>query len=306
MEINLRESGKRWLALAADIVANPLSYIYRMQPIFVLLAITVLSFFSVVIIYNLLSFPLLNQALAFRADAPLAGSADVLQRSPLSSYGIIIQRNLFLSTLKTAGEKQLSGGFFGSGPEATAFELKGTIAGDSSFGFAVIEEKGKNKQNLYKLGDMVGSNKLVKITRNSVVLKNSERNFILKIKETPEGQLLARSPDTTMNPSSSMALSRQEMDEKLGDLKTVLSQALVRPFFTNGVQEGFIITDIKPASLYQKLGLQNGDIIMEVNNKQVKSADDVFQFVTLMRTGGSVSLNLKRNGIIETINYSFQ
>jgi general secretion pathway protein C len=84
-----------------------------------------------------------------------------------------------------------------------------------------------------------------------------------------------------------------------------MNQAMVRPFYADGVQEGFIISEIKPESLYQKLGLQNGDIIMDVNNKQMQSAEDVLQLVNLMQSGGQISLSLKRNGKVEIINYSF-
>jgi len=102
-----------------------------------------------------------------------------------------------------------------------------------------------------------------------------------------------------------MALSKSEVNEKLLDLKTIMTQAAVRPYFEAGAQEGFIISDIKPDSLYQKLGLQNGDIITEVNGKHMQSADDLLQMVNIMQSGGSIALSLKRNGKAETINYSF-
>jgi general secretion pathway protein C len=228
------------------------------------------------------------------------------QRAPLPSYGVIVERNLFLSTLKPAGEKQLGGGLFASGPEASTFELKGTVAGGTSFGFAILEEKGANKQILRRLGDMVGQARLIKITRNTAVLTSAGREITLKIKETPDGSLFSRSASEagSVTPGS-LVLSRREVTEKLGDLKTVLSQAIVRPYFSGSNQEGFIISDIKPDSLYSKLGLQNGDIIMDVNYKRMQSADDVLQLVNLMQSGTPISVNLKRNGKTETLNYSF-
>ena len=66
-----------------------------------------------------------------------------------------------------------------------------------------------------------------------------------------------------------------------------------------------IISNIAPNSLYEKMGLQNGDIIIDVNNKHIQSADNLLQAVNLMQSGGSIDLNVKRNGKNETINYSF-
>jgi len=79
----------------------------------------------------------------------------------------------------------------------------------------------------------------------------------------------------------------------------------VRPSLNEGVQEGYIISNIAPSSLYEKMGLQNGDIIIDINNKHMQSADDLLQMVNLMQSGISIALNVKRNGKIEAINYSF-
>jgi general secretion pathway protein C len=267
-----------------------------------------LSWETVSLFYKLISFSLISPAVkAVNIDVQQRIIASV-PRNPLPSYEIITQRNLFFTTLQAISEKQLGGGFFGSGQDASAFDLKGTIAGDTSFGFAVMEERGKNKQILCRLGDMVGSARLIKISRNVVVLRSSDRDITLRIKETPEGQLLSNSSAAQADRAATIGVSvnRREVTEKLGDLKSILSQAVVKPFYVSGAQEGFIISDIKPESLYQKLGLQNGDVISDVNGKRLQSADDILQMVNLMQSGGSISVNLKRNGKAETISYSFQ
>ena len=76
-------------------------------------------------------------------------------------------------------------------------------------------------------------------------------------------------------------------------------------FLVEGVQQGFVVSNIMPGSLYQKLGLKNGDVVTDVNNKKLESADDVLQMVEMMQSGGNVSVNLLRNGQNETLNYSF-
>lgn len=93
--------------------------------------------------------------------------------------------------------------------------------------------------------------------------------------------------------------------DNLGDLNAIMSQAVMRPYLNKGVQEGLIISNIAPNSLYEKMGLQNGDIIMDVNNKHMQSADNLLQTVNLIQSGGNITVNFKRNGKIETINYSF-
>jgi general secretion pathway protein C len=181
--------------------------------------------------------------------------------------------------------------------------LKGTVACNSSFGFVIIEERDSHKQKLYRLGDKIGSAKLTKITRNTAILKSGEREITLKIKSTIEGSLLSDSPNRA-GPRS-FTLSKKTVNENLNDLKSIMSQAVVRPSLNEGVQEGYIISNIAPNSLYEKMGLQNGDIIIDINNKHMQSADDLLQTVNLMQSGSSIAVNVKRNGKIEAINYSF-
>lgn len=91
----------------------------------------------------------------------------------------------------------------------------------------------------------------------------------------------------------------------MGDLESLMSQAVIRPYFVEGAQQGFIVSNIVPGSVYQKLGLQNGDVVVDVNNEKLDSPDDILQLMNVMQAGGSVSVNLMRNGKKETVNYSF-
>jgi general secretion pathway protein C len=297
---------KKWSGSIRNIVANPAILLAALPAFIILIAITILSYETVDFFYKVVSLSAVNQSAAIKNTASSKFITDNASRSPLQNYSVITERNLFLSTLKAISDKQLGGGFFGSSQEVPSFDLKGTVAGGSSFGFIVIEDRGKNKQRLYRLGDMIGSAKLIRITRNTAVIRSGGREITLKIKETPEGSLLFRSSIRGANPPpGGVAISKQEVTENLNDLKTIMSQAVMRPFFTDGVQEGYIISNIIPNSLYHKLGLQNGDIIIDANNKRMQSADDVVQLVNLMQSGGNIALSLKRNGKSETINYSF-
>ncbi|MBN1471799.1 MAG: PDZ domain-containing protein, partial [Syntrophaceae bacterium] len=93
--------------------------------------------------------------------------------------------------------------------------------------------------------------------------------------------------------------------EKLSNLNNLMRRAVIRPFIRRGVQEGFIISNIAPGSLYEKMGLQNGDIVVDINNNKIKGADDLLQVVNLMQSGSNIGLNIKRRGKEETINYTF-
>ena len=303
MLLKITQLIKEWFCRLSNLSALPAIDITLLRPFLILLAITILSYEAINLFYKIISFPLTNQTVAVKTNVSSPFIKDNPPSDQLQDYGIITERNLFLSTLKAVSDKQSEGGLFDSDQKITDFELKGTVACNSSFGFIFIEERDTHKQKLYRLGDKIGSAKLIKITRNTATLSSGGRDITLKVKATLEGPLLPNSQGS--NASRSMTLSKKTVNENLNDLNSIMNQAVVRPSFNKGVQEGLIISNIAPNSLYEKMGLQNGDIIMEVNNKPMQSADNLLQTVNLIQSGSSIDLSFKRNGKIETINYSF-
>jgi general secretion pathway protein C len=294
---------KEWFGRMRNLNFLPAMDNTLLRPLLILVAITILSYEAIDLFYKVISFPLTKQTVASKANISLPVIKDNIQADQLQDYEIITGRNLFLSTLKAVSDKQSEGELFDTDQKTTDFDLKGTVAGNSSFGFIFIEERDSHKQKLYRLGDNIGSSKLIKITRNTATLRIDGRETTLKVKATLEGSLLPNSPSSAT--SKNMTLSKKTVNENLSDLKSIMSQAVVRPYLNKGVQEGLIISNIAPNSLYEKMGLQNGDILIDVNNKPLQSADNLLQTVNLMQSGSSIDLNVKRNGKIETINYSF-
>ena len=303
MLLKITQLIKEWFGRMSNLSALPAIDITLLRPFLILLAITILSYEAINLFYKIISFPLTNQTAAVKTNVSSPVIKDNSPPDQLQDYGIIIERNIFLSTLKAVSDKQSEGEHFDSEQKITDFDLKGTVVCNSSFGFIFIEERDTHKQKLYRLGDNIGSAKLIKITRNTATLRIDGRETTLKVKATLEGSLLPNSPSSAT--SKNMTLSKKTVNENLSDLKSIMSQAVVRPYLNKGVQEGLIISNIAPNSLYEKMGLQNGDILIDVNNKPLQSADNLLQTVNLMQSGNSIDLNVKRNGKIETINYSF-
>jgi general secretion pathway protein C len=192
MPTTLTDIIDNWRNQIRGIVARYPVILTLIQPFLIGLLITIISYESVGLFYKIASFPLVSSRPEVKIIGARMDESLTTQRDTLPAYGVIIERNLFRTTLKAVADKQLDGGFFASGQEYSAYDLKGTVAGDSSFGFAILEERGKNKQILCRLGNMVGSAKLIKITRNAVVLRTAERDITLRIKETAEGSLFSR------------------------------------------------------------------------------------------------------------------
>jgi general secretion pathway protein C len=293
----MRKGWERITAVGADfsLLAD------YVKPFIIVMVVTIFSFLLVDIFYNVLGLKMVYRAKDSNVQ-PAAAAEPLMQGRNAEQYKIITERNLFSTSLQPVANENAVGDFLPS-EEYTAFDLKGTVAINESVGYVIVEEKGKGKQKLYKLGEMIGSARLIRITRNTAVLQDGEKEFVMKVKEVDKGAL----PGVpSIMGSESAGISRQESVQAFGDMKSVMSQAIVRPFLSAGTPQGFIVSNIVPGSVYQRLGIQNGDVIVDVNNKKLESADDIINLFNAMQAGGSVSVNLIRGGKKETVNYTFQ
>lgn len=270
----------------------------------ILVVMAILLYQGAGIFYNLLKLQLIQTRPA-PAAAEKAKPAVAPVRETADAYRIIPERNLFGTTTSMVADKQTVAVQQRSIEQL--IELKGTVAGEGKYGFAIVEEKGTRKQQLVKSGDILSGAKVVRIKRNAVDFLVGDQVVTLKIVEAKEDSILPPAQSAaSVVPSGATILSRTEVDRELQDMGGLLRKALVRPYFNAGVPDGFIVSNIRLGSLYQKMGIMDGDIIQEVNSRKIQSADDVMGLLNTMRGGSSLSVTINRRGNKETLNYQFQ
>jgi general secretion pathway protein C len=275
----------------------------------ILVVMAIFIYQGVGIFYKTLALQLIRMrpAPAVEIKAP---AAPVAVREPVDAYRVIPERNLFGTTTKVVADKQTA-----AVPQqdiALLFEIKGTVAGEGKYGFAIIEEKGTKKQRLVKAGDVVAGAKVIRIKRNAVDVLVEEQERTLKMAEMKEAPILppaatvAAAPAGPFSPPGTLVINRSELQDAMADMGSMLSQAQVRPYFNAGVPDGFIVTSIRPGSLYQKMGIANGDIIQEVNNRKIQTADDLSGLLNILKSSNDISLVVKRGGNPKAMNYQFR
>jgi len=278
---------------------------------FVLMA--AILFLATGIFYKILTLRLMDIQPAATAAEKVRSTA-VLIREPADAYRIIPERNLFGTTTKAVMEETPAAAAVQPQIDAAQLiELKGTIAGESPYGFAIIEEKATKKQRLVKAGDLIDRAKVIRIKRNAIDLLVGEQEQTLKIVETNEAPILGpmRPPILQQSraapaPSGATIVSRNEIDAGLQDMGTLLRQAQVRPYFNAGVPDGFLITNIQAGSLYRRMGIMDGDIIQKINDKPIQTADDMTGLLNTLKSSPNISLTIKRRGNQETLHYRIQ
>ena len=228
------------------------------------------------------------------------------RKPPLDHYGAIIKRSIFFSgeqALHEMGGEEIED----LQPTSLKVALFGTVVGDKQSAVAVIQDMNNKKQGLYRVGDSVQSAVVRKILRGKVVLRVGERDEILTIEEAAASR--AERPHVESKPtekSSSIVVGRSDLQESLNNLHELLSQARIRPHFKDGRAHGLAVTNIRPGSFFEKLGLRNGDIVQGIDGRNINSPDDVLEVYGKLRSGSRVTLQITRNGVQRTINYKFR
>jgi S1-C subfamily serine protease len=85
----------------------------------------------------------------------------------------------------------------------------------------------------------------------------------------------------------------------------ILTQALIVP--NSG--GGFLVREVQPGSVYEKLGVRVGDVIRSVNGQPINSMDDVmkvYQQLGGLHRAGNVNLEVARAGRIESLQYNLK
>ncbi|MCX8059881.1 MAG: PDZ domain-containing protein, partial [Aquificaceae bacterium] len=56
----------------------------------------------------------------------------------------------------------------------------------------------------------------------------------------------------------------------------------------------------EPGSIFDRSGIRPGDVLLSINNQEIRSGEDAFRILQVLRNENSIKLNLQRgNELIE-------
>ena len=192
--------------------------------------------------------------------------------------------------------------------EKTSLDLKllGTIILEPRGAFAIIQEGRKKEQKRYQKGDTVQKALIKKVLREKVILSYKGRDEVLLMEPAKgSGTSVPSFPpvNAIAEPGEKTSLSRALVDEALGNINKLMGDVRIRPHFSRGKPDGLLLYGIKKDSLFQTMGLKNGDIIMGVDGKEIESVDDALTFYEQLKDSSDVNVQIKRRGKTKEIQY---
>lgn len=200
-----------------------------------------------------------------------------------------------------------------TGPSISQSDLAliGTIAGRRDRSYAIFLDK-TGKQDLFKTGaNVFGLGTLKKVDKDSVVIIANGREIkipfsdITDIKEIKSGGPAASS-FAKRTGESSYLLDQQRIQQALEKPDQLLTDARFVPNMIEGRQQGFVLRELKPGGIYASLGLQNGDVLLRINEYNISSPDTALQAITALKGVDRAQLDIIRNGAKTTMTYQIR
>ncbi len=233
-----------------------------------------------------------------------------------SAYDDILARNIFNSD-GFIPDVQVAG----NGPDITG-PAKESQLGLTLIGTIVHANPGKSvatielKNNPEKVipyipnDEIEGLATLIKVERKRAYLRNLSSGAIeyIRIKDEPGISFSLKSskqdgPIETEG-AGTFGITRTDLEAQMSNLPELLTQARGVPNITNGRVDGFKIMEIVPGSIYTKLGIQDNDVLKEVDGEKLDSPAKAMELYNSLRNKTSLRISGERNGQPFTTTYN--
>lgn len=231
-------------------------------------------------------------------------------RRPATYYAAIHTRDIFNST-KPEEEKPKEP------PKPTELKLKlwGVAVHDDGSSHCIIEDLTTHKQELYRINEKVPGNASVKsVEWDRVILDRDGQDEILDLVPAQGGPVPPRpvpaavtQPQPSANPhiqqisETQYGIDKSEVDSALDNMNQLFTQIRAVPHFEGGKSTGFRLFAIRQNSIFDQIGLRNGDIIQKINGSDINDPTRALALFQELRNERELNVEILRNKETKTL-----
>lgn len=186
-----------------------------------------------------------------------------------------------------------------------ALALIGTFLPDHGEAFAIIEDTKRSNQEVFNLGETIfGEAKLRAIKVDRVEIERNGQIEVLVLDEFAESKGAAA--PVTVTGENQFVVAEREVDDALSNLPLLLTQARAVPYFKDGQSIGLRLFAIKSGSIFEKIGLRNGDVLRSVNGNGLGDITQAVKIFEQLKNQRSINVQLERGGAPLEFKYDIQ
>jgi general secretion pathway protein C len=179
-------------------------------------------------------------------------------------------------------------------------------------GVALIKNRNSSEVKAFKTGeDVYGLGTLLSVDRAQMILVENDGQMTMisnklggmSSSQAPrQPKVTISSADRHVEEGFQRIGTRTEVDGRYRDrlireeLPNILMQASSEPVVVNGEISGFRIFQFDQNSIFHKLGLQDGDVVREINGIPLNNVARTIQFLNGLREENRVQVSVQRNG----------
>jgi general secretion pathway protein C len=239
-------------------------------------------------------------------------------RRPASYYATIHTRDIF-NSVKPEPEKSAEP------PKPTELKLKLwgiAIHSDDRPSYCIIEDLTTRKQELYRVNDKLAGNVTIKsVEWDRIILDRDGRDEVLELASGQGGPGISRpapvaarvaaapvsqpgNPHIRQVSDTQYDIDRSEVDTALDNMSQLFTQIRAVPHFEGGQSTGFRLFAIRQNSLFDNIGLRNGDVIQSINGTQINDPRRALALLQDLRTAQQLNVQVLRNKELVSLQYN--
>jgi len=163
-----------------------------------------------------------------------------------------------------------------------------------SVNLALIDVDGQVKT--VRVGSEVGGYRVAHIDRNYIILSRGEEKkaigFSFAEAKTTEPKAITQGGTQTLQ----AVVQKREIESVTADPGIMFRQIRLVPYVQDGRTTGFLFEWVDPQSMFSKVGIVPGDVLVSINNQQIRSGEDAFRILQVLRNESSFKIGLIREG----------
>jgi general secretion pathway protein C len=238
---------------------------------------------------------------------------------PAVYYALISKRDIFNSAPPPAPPPEVVA------PVATPLKLKlwgVALNAHPRLSYSIIEDLGARKQGVYGIDAAVPGGATVKVIEwDKVILDHNGKEEVLELASKGPPVAPAKAAASAAAPAAPAApgsgtiqatgeneftIARSEVDSALENMSQLFTQIRAVPHFEGGQSIGFRLFAIRRGSLFDRIGLKNGDIITNINGTEMNDPGRAVALIQELRDATNLKVNVIRNQQPQEISYNIQ
>lgn len=174
----------------------------------------------------------------------------------------------------------------------------------------IAEDKRDGDTAGYGIGDsLLGEGEIIRIEQKRVVIKRNNGDVeYLAMKDGDKPKPKSKSDDedgeVTKDGDNKFTVERSLVEDAVANVEKLATQIRVVPHKgPDGEIDGYRLSAIRRGSLFDKLGVKNGDIVHDVNGHPLTSADGALKAYQALQSDSNFTFEVTRRNKKQTFEY---